>query len=86
MGNRIAMIGIILENKDSANRLNDIIGEYSQYIVGRLGLPNVKENLSVISIVMEATNDVISSLSGKLGMLDGVSAKTIYSKMTGECD
>lgn len=86
MEKRIAMIGVILESKDSVAKLNDIIGEYSDYILGRMGLPNIKDNLSMISIVMEATNDVISSLSGKLGMLDGVATKTVYSKTTGECD
>lgn len=86
MEKRIAMIGIILESKDSVNKLNEIIGEYSNYIVGRMGLPNINENLSAISIVLQAPNDVISALSGKLGMLEGISAKTIYSKTTGGCD
>lgn len=86
MEKRIAMVGIILENKDSVAKLNNIISEYSKYIVGRMGLPNIKENLSVISLVLEAPNDTISALSGKLGMLSGVSAKTIYSKTTGEYD
>jgi len=81
METRIALIGIIVENKDAAPKLNSILHEYSQYMVGRMGIPYQKRNISVISIVVDAPNDVISALSGKLGMLPHVSIKTLYSKV-----
>ena len=80
MESRIALIGIMVENKDSVKRLNDILHEYGEHIVGRMGIPYHKRNLSVISIIIDADSDVISSLSGKLGMLPDVSIKTVYSK------
>ncbi|MGH4050815.1 MAG: TM1266 family iron-only hydrogenase system putative regulator [Clostridium sp.] len=81
MDTRIALIGIIVENTDSAERLNSILHEYRQYIVGRMGIPYPKRQISVISIVVDAPNDVISALSGKLGMLPNISIKTLYSKV-----
>ena len=78
---RIALIGIIVEKKESVDKLNSILHEYSQYIIGRMGIPNAKEGIAVISIVLDGPNDIISALSGKLGMLPYVSAKTLYSKL-----
>lgn len=78
--NRVALIGIMVENKNSAEKINKLLTENSAYITGRMGLPNAGENLSVISVVMDAAEDVINTLSGKLGQLDGVSSKTIYAK------
>ena len=77
---RIALIGIIVEKLDAAEELNRILHEYGSYIVGRMGIPYKKQNVSIISVIVDAPNDVISSLSGKLGMLDGISVKTLYSK------
>ena len=74
------MIGIIVEKLDAAEELNRILHEYGSYIVGRMGIPYKKQNVSIISVIVDAPNDVISSLSGKLGMLDGISVKTVYSK------
>lgn len=81
METRIALVGIIVENKESIDRLNTILHEYSQYIIGRMGIPNAKQGIAVISIVMDAPTDVVSALSGKLGMLPNVSAKAIFSKL-----
>jgi putative iron-only hydrogenase system regulator len=81
MESRIALVGIIVENKESTEKLNTILHEYSQYIIGRMGIPNAKQGVAVISIVMDAPNDVVSALSGKLGMLPQVSAKAIFSKL-----
>jgi len=81
METRIALIGIIVENTDAAPKLNCILHEYSQYIVGRMGIPYMKRNISVISVVVDAPNDIISSISGKLGMLPHVNIKTLYSKV-----
>lgn len=82
METRIAVIGIIVENPDSVEKLNRILHDYGKYIIGRMGIPYQKRNVSIISIVMDAPNDVISALSGKLGMLPHVSTKTVYSKLS----
>ncbi|HWR09726.1 TM1266 family iron-only hydrogenase system putative regulator [Sporomusa sp.] len=83
---RIALIGIIVENKESAKKLNDILHDYGDYIVGRMGIPYPKRNISVISIVMDAPNDIVSALSGKLGMIPNVNIKTVYSKLSPSAD
>jgi len=80
MDTRIALIGIIVDNINSTEKLNTILHEYGQYIIGRMGIPYRAKNVSIISVVIDATNDVISSLSGKLGMIEGISVKTVYSK------
>lgn len=80
METRLAVIGIIVENPDSTEQLNAILHEYGAYIVGRMGIPYRQRNLNIISIIMDAPTEVISALSGKLGMLEGVSAKATYSK------
>jgi len=80
MEKRIAILGIIVEAEDSVERVNDLLHEYREYIVGRMGMPYRERKISVISIVMDAGNDIVSALSGKLGMLEGVSAKAVYSK------
>ncbi len=77
---RIALVGIIVENYESAELVNDVLHTYGDYIIGRMGIPHKKRNISVISIVLDAPQDVISALSGKIGMIDGVKTKTIYSK------
>ena len=80
METRIALIGIIVEDIESAGKINEILHENSPYLIGRMGIPYRKKNVSIISVVIDASNDVISSLSGKLGMIKGISVKTIYSK------
>ena len=79
MGTRVAVIGIIVENEDSVNKLNNLLHDYGKYIVGRMGIPYREKNINIISIVIDAPQDVISALSGKIGALDGVSAKAAYS-------
>ena len=79
---RIAVIGIIVEDPSSVEKLNAILHNYSQYILGRMGIPYREKNMSIISIVMDALANEISALSGKLGMLPNVSTKTVYSKKT----
>lgn len=81
METRVALIAIVVENTNSAEKLNAVIHEYGRYIIGRMGIPYEKKNISVISIALDASQDVISSLAGKIGRLDGVSAKTVYSKL-----
>lgn len=77
---RVALIAIIVENTDSAFKLNEILHQYSEYLIGRMGIPYRKKNISIISVAVDAPQDVINALSGKLGELDGVSTKTVYSK------
>jgi putative iron-only hydrogenase system regulator len=81
MESRVALIGIIIENSASVEKMNLILHQFAQYIIGRMGVPYSKKNIAIISIALDAPGDVISSLSGKLGMLPGVSTKTIYSKV-----
>lgn len=80
METRIALIGIMVENPESTEQINCLLHEFRSYISGRMGLPHIRGTLSVISVVVDAPGDVISTLSGKLGMLPGVTTKTIYSK------
>jgi putative iron-only hydrogenase system regulator len=82
MESRIALIGIIVENTESTEEINALLHEYGTYIIGRMGIPYHKRNVSVISVFIDAPADVISSLSGKLGMLPDVSIKTVYSKVS----
>lgn len=81
METRVALIGIVVENPESVERLNGILHQYGSYIIGRMGIPYPKKQVSVISIAIDAPMNVISALSGKLGMLDGVSSKTVYSNV-----
>lgn len=80
METRIAVVSIIVESPDSVEKLNHILHDYGKYIIGRMGIPYHKRNISIISVVMDAPNDAISALSGKLGMLPNVTTKTVYSK------
>ena len=77
---RIALIGIVVENSDSVEQLNSLLSQYGNYIIGRMGIPYREKSLSIISIAMDAPNNVISALSGKIGMLPGISSKTILCK------
>jgi len=79
---RIALIGIVVENSDSVEQLNSLLSQYGNYIIGRMGIPYREKSLSIISIAMDAPHNVISALSGKIGMLPGISSKTIYAKTT----
>ena len=81
METRIALIGISVTSHESIQELNTLLREYGSYIVGRMGIPYREKNVSIISIAIDAPNDVISSLSGKIGMLPGLSTKTVYSKL-----
>lgn len=81
METRIALIGIIVENTEMADTINQLLHEYGEYIIGRMGIPYKVKKLNIISIVIDADNNTISSLSGKLGMLEGISVKTVYSKI-----
>ncbi len=82
MDTRVALIGIVVENIESVEQLNNVLHQYSNYIIGRMGIPYREREVSIISVAIDAPANVISALSGKLGMLDGISTKTIYSKLS----
>lgn len=84
METRVAVIGIIVENMDSVDKLNSILHEYGRHIVGRMGIPYREKSIHIISIAIDAPQDTINTLSGKLGKLDGVSTKTAYSNVFAE--
>ncbi|WP_343210732.1 TM1266 family iron-only hydrogenase system putative regulator [Anaerolentibacter hominis] len=80
---RVALIGIIVENREAADIsvLNEILHQYGEYIIGRMGVPYRERGISIVSVAVDAPSDIISALSGKLGMQKGISTKTIYSKV-----
>lgn len=79
MEKRIAVVGIIIENKDSVEKLNSLLHKYGEYIVGRMGLPYRERNISIVSLAVDASQDIISSMTGKIGNIDGISVKAAYS-------
>lgn len=81
MNKRVALVGIVVEDKSATARLNEILSLYGDYIIGRMGIPHKERGISVISVVVDAPQDAIAALSGKLGALPGVTTKTIYSKV-----
>lgn len=77
---RVAVISIIVENPDSVNQINEILHAASDNIIGRMGIPYRKKNISIISVVVDADLNIINNISGRLGRLSGVTVKTAYSK------
>ena len=80
MDTRIALIGIIVENTEAVEELNRLLHEYGGYIIGRMGIPYRERNVSVICVVLDAPPSVINALTGKIGALNGVTAKTLFGK------
>lgn len=80
METRVAVISIIVTNADRVDALNDLLHEYSDYILGRMGIPYREKGLNIISVAIDAPMDRINSLSGALGRLDGINAKVVYAK------
>lgn len=78
---RVAVMGIIVEDTDSTESLNAILHEYGSYIIGRMGVPYREKNINIVSIALDAPQDIISAMSGKIGKLKGVSVKTAYSNV-----
>ncbi len=77
---RIAVISLIVERREHTDRLNALLSEYGEYIIGRMGIPYREKGVSVLSVAIDAPLTVINALTGKLGRLDGVSAKTLVSQ------
>ncbi len=79
METRVAVMAIIVEDLDSVSAINQLLHEYGSWIIGRMGIPYREKNVSVISVAMDAPQDAVSALSGKIGRLSGVSVKTAFS-------
>ena len=84
METRVAVISIIIENPESVHTMNEILHQYSEYIIGRMGIPYRSKGVNIISIAIDAPQDKISALSGKIGKLPGVTAKAAYSNVMGK--
>ena len=79
--NRLAVISVIVEKREQSAGINALLSEFGDYIIGRMGLPYKQKNVSVISVVLDAPTETINKLTGKIGMLGGVTAKTLTSKV-----
>ena len=77
---RLAIISIIVEDRSKSVQINALLSEFGEFIVGRMGIPYKERNVSVMCVVVDAPAEIINKLTGKLGMLDGVSAKTLMTK------
>lgn len=82
MENRVAVIGILVENPDAVELLNKILHDYSPYMIGRMGIPYRERNINIISVAVDAPQDIINAISGKIGRLPGVHAKAAYSAIS----
>ena len=78
---RVAVMGIIVEDRNSTAALNELLHEYGSYIIGRMGIPYKEKGVSIISVAIDAPQDVTAALSGKIGRLPGISVKTAYSNV-----
>ena len=83
METRVAVMSIIVENTESVEPINSLLHEHGQYIIGRMGIPYRQRGISIISIALDAPDNTISALAGKIGNLPGVSVKTAYSGVKG---
>lgn len=81
MKTRVAVMSIIVRNGDAVEKLNRIVHDYGEYIIGRMGIPYRQRNINIISIAIDAPQDTISALAGKLGNLEGISVKTAFSEV-----
>ncbi len=79
METRVAVMSIVIENPNAVEQVNALLHEYGEYIIGRMGIPYRKRHINLISVAMDAPQNTISTLSGKIGNLNGVSAKIAYS-------
>ena len=84
MKTRVAVMGIIVEDMDSVAQLNELLNTYGKYIIGRMGIPYREKGINIVSIAIDAPQDTISALSGRIGNLPGISVKTAYSNVTGD--
>ena len=85
MHTRVAVLAVIVKNTQSVGALNELLHQYGRYIIGLMGVPYHQRGVSIISVAMDAPQDVIAALSGKIGRLDGVTAKTVYAPEEALC-
>ncbi len=81
MNNRVAVISIIVEDNNAVNALNDLLHQYGQYIIGRLGIPYREKKINIICVAIDAPNDSINALTGALGRIEGINAKATNSNV-----
>lgn len=81
METRVAIAAIIVENNEKINEVQSLLSEFSDYIIGRMGLPYKQKNVRIISVVLDAPVDKINALTGKIGKIEGISTKTVYSNV-----
>lgn len=81
MDTRVAVLAIIVEQPDAVERLNCLLHEYGEYIIGRMGIPYKTKGINIVSVAVDAPQNTISSLAGKLGKISGISVKTAYSNV-----
>ena len=86
METRVAVMSIIVEKSETVEKLNSILHDYGEYIIGRMGIPYRQKKINIISIAIDAPQDIISALSGKIGKIKGISAKTVYSNVITDDD
>lgn len=79
MESRVAILGIIVNDLDAAKQMNALLHEYSNYIIGRMGIPYRPKEISILSVAVDAPQDIINAMAGRIGKIDGISAKTVYS-------
>ena len=84
MCTRVAVMAIVVDKPESTGKLNSLLHDYGSFIIGRMGIPYKSRNISIVSVAIDAPQDTISSLAGKLGNIDGISVKTAYSNVYGE--
>ena len=84
MNTRVAVLGIIVEDKEHVDELNSLLHDFSDYIIGRMGIPYREKGINIISVAIDAPQDIISELSGKIGAIDGISVKAAYSSIENE--
>lgn len=81
METRVAIVGIIVENNAVICDIQNLLSEYSDFIIGRMGIPYKQKDVRIISVVLDAPVDTINALTGKIGKIEGVNAKTVYSNV-----
>lgn len=79
MSTRVAVMAVIAESFDSSEQINTILHEYREYVIGRMGVPHRDKSVNIICVALDAPQDKINSLAGRIGRLSGVTAKTLYS-------
>lgn len=81
MNKRIGVVGIVVQNIDNVDKVNSVLHDYSEIIVGRLGVPYREKGISVISLIIDGTSDEVSALTGKLGVIQGINVKSALTKV-----